>query len=127
MIKVLNDLYSTSDGEQAQERVMLNEMGVLVRRQAGFGFEIVLRSNDHMPPHMHIVESPNDTHGIQVLIPTQEPKTIDDIVTLDDTVVLTNTQKKAILKALLALDKRKKEPIWSVAQTAWDFLHSGVL
>lgn len=84
--------------ENLSEQTMLNEMATIVDKSYGLGIKIVIHSNDHLPEHMHIDDVATNKTIAKVLIPSEEPKTIDDIQIMDGS--LNNKQKRDILDVL---------------------------
>lgn len=95
------------------EDKILKEMATLATLEDGYGFIIIIHTNDHNPPHMHLYKSKEDikteNYYTRVLIPDFEPYKIKDIQTYDGDMELTNSEKKLILKWFIRPNKKNKK------------------
>jgi len=73
---------------------------VASRDRDSIEFDILLHSNDHEPPHLHLSEDGKEDL-CRILIPSQAPREIDDVVEMRERgkwePKLTNRQKKVLL------------------------------
>ena len=106
--------------EQFGDVVSLNEVKIIDKRD-GFGIIIVVNSNDHTPPHMHVEDIQSDWR-VRVIIPSKEPKSVSDIEVFKGE-TLKGSGKERILRALRAKVNNTEETVWQKVRDVWNSAH----
>lgn len=101
--------------ERIGNSVPLNETATIITDS---GYQLDIYSNDHNPPHIHVLYDNKEICKIEVMV--SKPETIDDIIPYRS--VITNKVKKDLLR-LLNKNNEDSLPIWLVCKTAWRILH----
>ncbi len=114
----LNEENASNNAEHLDEQAELDEVAYLIRESDGFGMEITIHSIDNPPAHMHIDDPSTHETFARVFIPSTEPKSIDDIRTLEED-SLTSKQKEVILEILKSDDAELVFPMWKLAKWLW--------
>jgi len=99
----------------------LDEMATISGKNTQFWFTVTVHSNDHNPPHIHILTKEGE-ELVKVEITDDHPNTIEDLNCFDWTIPETNIVKKEILKWSKSKNK-KGWNYWDVAQMEWEHLH----
>jgi hypothetical protein len=60
------------------EQFLLNEEGTIIDKKKGLGFELIVHSREHDPPHAHIINLNRVDLG-RVIISSEFPKSIEII------------------------------------------------
>lgn len=111
----------------------LNEFATLASRSKGYEFDVYIYSNDHYPPHIHIMQG-NEKLGRLVIMKFEDENkfTLDDIHFLREAndskvkVDLSNSMKKKMFNLMKSKNKRGTSMI-RLAQDIWDALNQNLL
>lgn len=100
-------------------------MATLANLSSGCGFLIVIYSNDHNPPHLHLYKKPEDikieNYYTRLLLPESSPKTVNDLQVMKDDRELTIQEKKLLLNWFLSPNRKRHEITNYVnADLIWD-------
>lgn len=114
---------SEIDSSQQEERA------VLANLSSGYGFIIVIYSNDHNPANIHLYTKKEDLENkafyTRVLIPKTAPMSIDDIQTVENNQNLNIQEKELILKFFQAPQRKYKQITnYKSAVLMWDIFQN---
>lgn len=114
---------SEIDSSQQEERA------VLANLSSGYGFIIVIYSNDHNPANIHLYTKKEDLEKkafyTRVLIPKTAPMSIDDIQTVENNQNLNIQEKELILKFFQAPQRKYKQITnYKSAVLMWDIFQN---
>lgn len=114
---------SEIDSSQQEERA------VLANLSSGYGFIIVIYSNDHNPANIHLYTKKEDLENkafyTRVLIPKTAPMSIDDIQIVENNQNLNIQEKELILKFFQAPQRKYKQITnYKSAVLMWDIFQN---
>lgn len=89
----------------------------IMSRDQNYGFLITVFSNDHNPPHAHVLDLNRNDIG-QIEITKEPPKTMDEIC-LYQTKALPMKVKKSIVEWANKIDPDFNCPYWVVLKYFW--------
>ena len=125
-VQSLNDVNEVciDEYETLDEEMSLNEILTFIGEQDGSVIEITVDSNDHIPAHVHINDSSDHTLIARVLIPSTDPKDVNDIKPYNGD-KLTDELKTMIFKTMIAHITTCYKPVhlWWKVKDEWDMLH----
>lgn len=104
---------------------ILNEFATLSTLKNGYGFIMIIHTNDHNPPHIHLYKKLEDvmteSYYTRMLIPNNMPISINDISVYKGDVLLTNQEKRILLEWFHASNKKHPNITnYDFADLIWD-------
>lgn len=104
------------------QNATLNEMAKVMDKHSKFSFTVEINSNDHEPPHMHLINKKDNNLICKLVITESLPQSPNDFRCVEKDAYLTNTFCKELLEWAKALNEDKIQ-YWALAKTTWKMLH----
>ena len=102
---------------------LLESMATVCPKSAGYGFILVVFSNDHNPPHFHVLLNSPEKTLCRYVITDKAPQSIKDLVLMKgDSNVLSSALKNNIVEWANTTKKFKlfESTGWEVAKLFWE-------
>lgn len=102
------------------EKIEIGAMSTICPHKAGYGVVLMIFSNEHNPPHFHVLKQTTDKKALCRYIITRDcPESIQDLIPLNGDTDLSQRDKEAIVKWANATDDEARITNWNYSKIAW--------
>lgn len=116
----MNNIFDTRHLTIAK-KIEIGAMSTICPQKAGYGVILMIFSNEHNPPHFHVLKQSTGKRILCRYLLTRDcPESIQDLIPMKGDMDLPRRDKEAIVKWANSTDDEARITNWNYSKIAWE-------